>query len=94
MVNTEKGLKLLDGISDKMTFVLKKIEYILERNKNLIHPTLRPAYRDQIYKEINEIGYEKWADKYFHSVRYLKNTPLLYPVVRIKVWINKLRGKR
>lgn len=94
LCNTEKGKEVIRKISDLVLLVPTRIEWITEKNLNLIRPTLRPAYRNLIYKEIDRMGYEEWANHYFHSLRYWKKTPWLYPLVHIKIKINKLQGMR
>lgn len=55
LVNTEKGKSILtkiDGLRTEET----SIEHIKEKNLNLIRPTFRPTYRNDIYREIREMG--------------------------------------
>lgn len=55
-----------------------------------VRATVRPAYRDCIYRDMKNMGYEKWVDGYFHSLRYYKKTPLFRPVVKLKILLNKI----
>ncbi|MDO4439289.1 MAG: Coenzyme F420 hydrogenase/dehydrogenase, beta subunit C-terminal domain [Eubacteriales bacterium] len=93
LCNTEKGRRALDGVKDVLNLSQTNIEWIIERNKNLVRPTVRPSYRNKIYDDIKRLGYNKWADNYFHSLRYYKKTPLLQPAVKLKIKLNKLMGK-
>lgn len=93
LVNTEKGKAMLDSIRPEMYCYPTKWEYIIEKNGNLLHPTGRPGYRSHIYKEIREKGYEKWAENYYHSMRYLKKLPIRRPLVKAKIFLNRLKQK-
>lgn len=90
LVNTNNGKIMLEDIKEDMILEETKLEYILERNKNLLRPTIRPSYRNNIYGEINKKGYKKWANDYYHSIRYYKKTPLLKPLVKLKMFINNM----
>lgn len=90
LVNTEKGETILDNVVFGLRLIETTMERIEEKNLNLIRPTIRPKYRDSIYKEITEKGYSKWAKEYFYSLRYWKKTRLLKNFVKIKIMINNL----
>lgn len=88
LVNSEAGERLLDAVNDSIDLYSTKLEWITERNKNLLRPTYRPKVRDNFYKDINKIGYKKWAKRYFFSESFLKNIPIVSYVFRVK---NKLK---
>lgn len=93
LVNTLKGEAMFNEIRKKLLAVPTKWDYIIEKNLNLLRPTLKPRYRNLIYNEILEKGYEQWADDYYHSLRYLKKTPFMRPFVKIKIIFNKIKSK-
>lgn len=93
LCNTKAGQNVLSEVKDALKISPTKIEWIIEKNKNLVRPTVRPAYRDCIYRDMKNMGYEKWADGYFHSLRYYKKTPLFRPVVKLKILLNKIVGR-
>ena len=93
LCNTKAGQNVLSEVKDALKISPTKIEWIIEKNKNLVRPTVRPAYRDFIYRDMKNMGYEKWADDYFHSLRYYKKTPLFRPVVKLKILLNKIVGR-
>ena len=84
---------MLKWIEGDMILAPTKWEYIIEKNHNLVRPTPRPKYRDKIYEEIRTLGYEAWAAGYFKSMRYFKKLPIMRPLVKIKILLNKaIRG--
>ena len=90
LVNTQKGGKRIKEIKDCI-LVETSIKNIEEKNLNLLRPTPRPARREYLYEEIYKKGYGKWADNYFKSFRYIKKMPLLRPLVKLKILINKMK---
>lgn len=92
LVNTEKGKSILtkiDGLRTEET----SIEHIKEKNLNLIRPTFRPTYRNDIYREIREMGYIAWANKYFKSIRYYRKKSPLRWLVKLKICLSRIRKK-
>lgn len=90
LINTEKGERLFNDINSDLKYSPTKWENITEKNLNLVRPTVRPSYRNKIYREIKSLGYTKWEKKYRKSKQYLKSTPFFKPLVKIKIFINKI----
>lgn len=91
LVNNKKGKLLFKEIENELICEKTKWEYILEKNLNLIRPTRKPEYRNYIYKEIRQKGYNKWANRYFYSSRYWKKTFIMKPLRNLKALLNKVR---
>lgn len=64
LFNTEKSLDYQADIERSMTLYPSRMEWMQQINYNLNCPAERPDSRDVIYKKIQEMGYEKWADQY------------------------------
>ena len=84
MINSEAGKRLLCAVSSELDLYETKMEWIIERNKNLLRPTPRPKERTRFYSNIRKIGYRKWANMYFFSEAFLKNFPVLSKIIRLK----------
>ena len=84
------GLWQVSGRSDMTDLYETKLDWITERNKNLIRPTHRPKERDYFYSDIKKLGYKKWARRYFYSEAFLRNVPVFSQMIRIK---HKLQRK-
>ncbi len=94
LTNTKKGVNMVKKLDSSMRLTPTRIEWILEKQNNLKCPEKRPKYRDRIYKEIQQMGYEQWADKYYHSMRYFKKKPIMRPLVKMKVLLNEILKRR
>ena len=92
LVNSKNGERLLKAVSNELDLYETKLDWIAERNKNLLYPTHRPKERDQFYNDVKKFGYEKWAEKYFYSEAFLKNIPVFSQIIRIKYKLQK-KGK-
>ena len=58
-VNTEKGQKLFDSIKSKALVINATLEEAMVKQGNLMHPTKRPAERDNFYEGIDREGFIK-----------------------------------
>ncbi len=91
LVNSEAGERLLNAVSDELDLYETKLDWITERNRNLLCPTRRPKEREHFYNDINKLGYRKWARRYFYSEAFFKNIPIVSRIIRIKNKIIKER---
>lgn len=89
LINTKKGGELVKAVRNNFELYPTKMEWIIERNKNLVRPTPRPDTRNNIYNDIRKLGYEKWAKKYFCSQSYIKNLWLVRKLIQVKYLISK-----
>ena len=80
----------MSAVSSELSLYETKLDWITERNKNLIRPTHRPKERDRFYSDIKKLGYKKWAGRYFCSEAFLRNIPVFSQMIRIK---HKLQRK-
>jgi len=94
LVNSEAGKSLLNVIKDTLVLYETKREWITERNKNLIRPTVRPNTRDTFYVEVEKLGYNNWARKYYLSEAFIKNIPVFSYVFRAKNKLKKIIYER
>lgn len=85
LVNSEKGIEMFKEISHDIKYEITEWDNIVERNSNLIHPTQQPKDSINYYEYIDNIGYEKYAFKYFHSMRYLKKTCIANFIRKLKI---------
>ena len=90
LINTEKGRRMTEWINRNMLMIPTKLEYIVEKNLNLVRPTVRPKYRNRIFKEIEKKGYKKWANQYFISIRYMKKLSIIKPFFYFKSLLKKI----
>lgn len=64
LFNTEKSLRYQTEIEKNMMLFPSRMEWMKQINFNLNRPADRPDSRSGIYKKIQELGYEKWAEQY------------------------------
>ena len=79
IINTEKGKKLIEKISNN--FILKEcnIDYVKKHNNNLVKPTERLDIRDKIFIDLDKYGFKYIANKYC--------TPKNKNILKIKSYI-------
>ena len=70
------GQKILSFVKNKLDIIPSFIDEAVKSQGNLIHPCNRPQIRDSIFQNIDNIGYDKWANSYFYSLGYLKSKML------------------
>lgn len=86
IINTKKGENVFKNSYKQIYKVISTLENAKSQNHNLEKPSSKPEIRDTIYKEIDNLGFEKVAKKYF--------TPNNFVVVKIKSLIPmKLKRK-
>ena len=73
LINTVNGQKILSFVKNKLHLMPSVIDEAAKSQGNLINPCNRPQIRDSIYQNINQMGYNKWANSYFYSIRYIKS---------------------
>ena len=91
LVNTEKGKKIIECISEKMECIETNLDKAVQKNMNLKKPTSRPKERDKIYRGINE----KSARRFIKENLKIKITPktilkIILPD-KVKMLIRKVR---
>lgn len=64
LINTEKGRKIIDDISDKLVIFNSSFESVVKGNGNLRSPVKMPESRKVVYSLISEQGYDSVANKY------------------------------
>ncbi len=70
IVNTAYGKELFEQVRDQLDVHPVEITKIQEHNGNLTAPTNRPTLRNHIYKEMNEYGFDRIANKYMRIRHY------------------------
>lgn len=73
LINTINGQKILSCVKNKLDIIPTFIDEAVKSQGNLIHPCSRPQIRDSIFQNIDNIGYDKWANSYFYSSGYIKS---------------------
>ena len=58
LVNTDKGNLIWEKCKPYLNYVESSIEKVSKHNVNLIHPSIRPERRDNIYKELNSKSFQ------------------------------------
>lgn len=66
LVNNEKGQKLLSKSNQSMGFFETKVSNISDINVQLLHPSIKPSDRDEIYKQFKIMKFARFADKYLY----------------------------
>lgn len=89
IVNTECGMEVLNDLPGRFIMEETNLEWIEEKNLNLIRPTVRPNYRDRIYIDINKMGYAGWVKRSKLSRRYIKKYPLIKWIISLKKYVAK-----
>lgn len=79
LVNSDKGTKMWQDISDTLTCIESKLEKATPLNSNLLHPPQRPDCRDNIYKGIDG-DFDKFVKTNLKfKVNPLKRVIMLFP---------------
>ena len=73
LINSKQGKAMVEAISDNLIMYETKWNWIIERNRNLLKPTLRPKWRDYFYSDIKRLGYTRFVRRYYFSESFLKN---------------------
>lgn len=71
LINTDKGRRLFEEVESRIIYEETEINWINERNYALKEPAARPTSRDHIFREINNIGYERWAKRKHRNLHYI-----------------------
>lgn len=89
LMNTDKGKKLWDIVSDKFYSLESTFEKVARANHNLSHPTLRSPMRDTIYHHIDDMDVnEYFATQLAIPFNVKARIKQLMPKW-LKVWIKK-----
>lgn len=72
LLNTEKALKLLGAIEQRMYLIPTKTEWAIEENHNLVMPTRRPKRRDTFYLDVLK-DVDVWEKSFYHNPQYVKS---------------------
>ena len=93
LVNTEKGLTLLNSVKDRTVLVETDARAVAKNNGNLNEPCKMPKSRDSIYERISEVGYEKVAKT---DCRYQYVMPILRKIIpkNLKKRIKKILKRK
>lgn len=73
LINTSNGQKIIFSVEKKLDLIPSVIDEAVKSQGNLIHPCNRPLIRDSIYQTIEQISYDKWANRYLRSPGYIKS---------------------
>lgn len=73
LVNTKKGIEIFNKLESKIEFIETSIDKISNENKNLIRPTKRPNIRTNVYENLDNINFEKYAKEKLKFKRELKD---------------------
>ena len=65
LINTEKGKELFENVKDEIEYLKTDVEKVVEKNRNLIHPTNRPKIRNYIYKNIYNKNFDDAINENF-----------------------------
>ncbi len=94
IVNTEKGAKLLKSIEKDITLYPSTYEKISKRNSQLLHPSTRGRFRDEIISLYESRGYQ--AVDHFYKSHYIKqrmiHTLLSILPYRVKDLLRRLKN--
>ncbi len=72
IINTSKGNDIVEKSKDKMVIIERTIEEVLRGNQTMLKPCKRPNSRDSIYKDIDNLKYEEFRQKYLSPSRKMK----------------------
>lgn len=91
LVNTEKGQKLWSFISSEFTSLESTFDKVARANHNLKAPTTRPAVRDNIYKQIDELPVKDYFASYLPVPFNMKARVKSILPIWLKVFVKKHR---
>ena len=72
LINTEKGKKIWEKISEKCEFYCSNVRDASEHNGSVVHPNCKPVIRDTIFNRIEEEGYMEIARSQFRGQDFVK----------------------
>ena len=70
-LNTDKAVKLFADNVNNFVYIESTSKLATSGNKTIIESTKRPDSRNQLYKDLETIGFEKTAKKYVHIRRII-----------------------
>ena len=100
LVNTEKGMELVKGLSDmaqknqEMFLEEMKSQEYMKYQHNLSRQTEKPKLYDEFWKDYDQTGFEAIIKKYINYGMKYKVVFLLKKVVRKTPFIHLYRKKR
>lgn len=93
LVNTEKGKMIWDSVKNDVTYTPVSISDIVRNNGQLNHPVQRPAERNDIYKLLDEKGYNYIVKLYrIWKAEFIDSIKDMIPN-KIRYYIKKCIGK-
>lgn len=76
LVNTTKGKELLNN--SRLRLLKSKLDYAIEGNGILEHPSQKSNCRDVLYNDVKRIGYEAALDRHIKTYPQFYNTVLTH----------------
>ena len=64
IVNTNKGIKLINSIKDDLIYKICKLDEIVDGNPSLVRLSNRPSKRDVFFNEIDVLSIKDLVNKY------------------------------
>jgi ferredoxin len=89
MVNTRKAEEVMSDLSNRIFLFETELDWVASENQNLIRPSERPAFRDEVYVLLNRYGY-KYIEKQIMSKYLIKNLIPLNVKRRFKAMLRGL----
>lgn len=65
LINTKKGLEILEAIKEKMALTEVKMEDIASSDSRLYEPCLKSEIRKEVLDHLNDKGFKKTANRFF-----------------------------
>lgn len=97
MLNTEKGIRVIEQLKDSLILKETKKESISKANNLICSGKERnrsvPAIRDGFFKELNQNGWVSAEKKYLHSFARFKKTLVFFVPVKFLKLIKKIVKK-
>ncbi len=72
IANDDKAKAIVNDLHRSLTLYPSRIEWARTNNRLLNKPVERPTERDTVFAEIEKLGYDCWAEKYYRSGYYIK----------------------
>jgi len=95
LINTEAGEKAWNNACDNFEWIESKLEWAVQKNQNLCHPTTRvPEVRNQVYKEIQDLPVEEYFKKHLPYRQSIKARLKHVLPMKLRLWLkNKFINK-
>lgn len=98
VAHTERGVRAVENLRPRGVLSAVNVADVVMGNPNLVRPTMRPKNRDVSYRDIADVGYDKWARRQVtvkdRLSAYVSNVVPVFAVELLFGARRRLKGKK